>query len=143
MDTKTKIWPEANEKGLGWTAKYPRPTEDGGHRSFLLADRQTEWDSAEALRQKYAQRADEIRSKREVEEQEKRDAAATKDAARQQAKRDELEAQLRRRFIVAGGNASEWDAQKDQIVADHLRQQTLTGSEDRARQAQSSLYRSF
>src|SRR5829696_3085567 len=134
MDTTTKkVWPAQNEMQIGWTATYPRPTEDNGHHPALLADRQAEWDEAETLRVKYAKRVDEIRARRELEEQERRDAAAAEAQAREQKGRAELEATLRRRFIAAGGASDEWDAQKDSIVAEHVKQQTLAGSEDRAR----------
>ena len=137
-----KNWPEANEKGLGWTAMYPRPTEDTGHHPAVVAARQAEWDAAEALRVKHARRADEIRAARELAEQEARAAAAAKDAEREQKRRRELEAMLRRRFILAGGTPTEWDDQREQIVADHIRTQASTGR-DPAREAQASLYRSF
>jgi hypothetical protein len=142
MTEKTKIWPEANEKGLGWTAMYPRPTEDHGHHPAVVAARQAEWDQAESTRVKHARRADEIRAARELAEQEARDAAAAKDAEREQKRRRELEAMLRKRFILAGGHASEWEREKAQIVADHIRTQASTGR-DPAREAQASLYRSF
>jgi hypothetical protein len=83
MDT-IKNWPEANDRQLGWTERYPRPTEENGHHPAVVAVRQKEWDEAEALRAKHAKRVDEIRAKHEVAEQERRDAAAAKDAEREQ-----------------------------------------------------------
>jgi hypothetical protein len=114
-------------------------TIDNGQRASLIAVRQAEWDTAEALRQKYAKRADELTAKHEAEAESKQTVSQAIVDAREQAKRGELEAVLRRRFIIAGGSAAEWDAQKEKLVADHIKQKALTSNEDPARQTQAGL----
>jgi len=144
MDTTTiKTWPNANEKGMGWTAEYPRPTEDNGHHPSAVATRQAEWDAAEEKRVKYAKRTDEIRARREAEEQATRDAAAAKADDKQRARREADKAMLRRHFIAAGGSSVEWEAEKDEVIREHRRRQ-VAGAEtadDRARQESARRFR--
>ena len=61
-------------------------------------------------------------AERDAKDTEKREAAGDLVKAREQAKRDELEAILRRRFIVAGGPAEEWETKKADVIAEHHRQ---------------------
>jgi hypothetical protein len=61
---------------------------------------------------------------------------------REQKKRADLEATLRRRFLAAGGKPSEWEDAGAAIVAKHIKQQASTGR-DPAREAQAALYRRF
>lgn len=70
----TDKWPRSNgEMVLGWTLKFPRPTEENGHRPEVLESRQRQWDEGEALRTKYAARSDQLKAERETKEQEARD----------------------------------------------------------------------
>ena len=104
--------------------------------------RQQQWDGAAERHKTLSERADAIRAQRETGAQETRDAAAAQDEARQVARREQAEAMLHSRIIAAGGTPQEWDVQKDQLVADHVKQQALSGR-DPAREAQASLYRNF
>lgn len=140
-----KIWPEANEKGMEWTARYPRPKEGGPHHPALLESRQQEWDEAEAARKVHVAAVDKIRADREAKEQEKRDAAAAKAEERRQKQNGETEAMLRRRFIAAGGSASEWESEKADVISEHRRRLVAQGDAEEAakRAAQAPLYSRF
>jgi hypothetical protein len=53
-------WPAKSEMAVGWTARYPRPTEGDGHHPATLTFKQQTWDEAEALRVRFATRSAEI-----------------------------------------------------------------------------------
>lgn len=146
MSTTTeRRWPESWEKTAGWTAKFPRPTEDDGVHPAVLAVRLKEWDDTEALRVRFAKKADEIRAAREAKERSEREKQQAAQEARQQAKRDETEALLKRRFRSAGGSEADWAKEKDAVIAAHRRRQIAQAEtdDDRARQAHAALYRTF
>lgn len=138
-------WPEPNEKGLEWTARYPRPAEGGAHHPALLESRQREWDTAETRRKELVVTAQKIRDDREAKKQAERDAAAAREEERRQKQNAETEQMLRRRFLTAGGSEAEWQAEKQDIVAEYRRRQVTQGdvAEQQKRQAQAQLYRSF
>lgn len=143
MDTKTKIWPAANERGMNWTAKYPRPTADNGHHPSVVKVRQEEWDAGDARRVKYARRTDAPRAERETKEQERRDAAEAKATDRREAQRAGDEVALKRRFLAAGGSDEEWTKERETVIAEHRRRQIATAetADDRARRAQAAMMR--
>ncbi len=140
-----KHWPEPNEMGLEWTARFPRPKDDGMHHPALLESRQRQWDQAEARRKELVATAQKIRDDREAKKQAERDAAAAKEEARRQQKNGETEAMLRRRFIAAGGSEAEWQQEKANILVEHRRRVIAQGDaeEARARAEQGARYRAL
>lgn len=137
-----KIWPESNEMGIGWTAKYPRPKEGGPHHPAVLEFRQKQWDEAEKLRVRNAEATERIRAEREAKRQAERDAAAARAEAKRQEQNAATEAMLRRRFLSAGGSPEEWEAEKTDILVEHRRRLVAEGdtAEERARAAHAQLY---
>jgi hypothetical protein len=145
VDTQqvAKIWPNQNEKQLGWTATYPRPTEAQGHHPAVLTARQAEWDVAEAQRVKYAKLNADIAVRNETERQQQREKQQAEANARQQARREADEAMLHRRFVSAGGTEAEWAAEKDEVIREHRRRQVVDAETagDRVRRENAARYR--
>ncbi len=140
-----KHWPEPNEMGLEWTARFPRPKDDGTHHPVLLEDRQRQWDQAEARRKELAATAQKIRDDREAKKQVRRDAAVAEEEARRQRKSTELEETLRKRYLATGATQAQWEAERESVISEHRRRLVAEGDaeEVRARAAQSILYQSF
>ncbi len=49
------------------------------------------------------------------------------------AKRERLEADVMRRFFLAGGTASEWEKEKGELVRDEIRRRTIAADDEARR----------
>jgi hypothetical protein len=123
MDTTTKIWPAKSEMATGWTARYPRPTAEGGHHPATLMFKQKTWDEAEARRVRIATRSAEIHAEKAATLQQERDRRQAEIEATRRRQNEETEALLRRRFLAAGGSEDEWTRERESIAGEHRRRQ--------------------
>jgi len=123
-----------NNPYLGKTATEPRPTAETW-RGGNLEGRQAAWDAADAWRQDNDRLRAAHLAKVDAKEQADRDRAAAADDARALAKQAALAADLRSRFLAAGGTAAQWEAEKDGLLLAAIKRSALDGG-DAARRAQ-------
>ena len=65
--------------------------------------------------------------------------------AKRETERAEIEAMLHQRFVAAGGTLGEWEAEKADILTDHLRQLVADAetADARARATAAERYQNF
>jgi len=120
---------------LGLTGRLPRPSrETHGGKPELLAAAQKRWDDAKT----WAEQNDKLRAARlakvDATERAGRDRAAAADDARAGAKQAAIAAELRARFLAAGGTAAQFEREKDELVLAAIKRAALDGG-DAARYA--------
>jgi len=115
---------------LGQTDTEPRPTAQSWPWANL-PERQRLWD--EALR--WRQDNDRIRAERlaalDATKRAERDRAAAADDARAIAKQAEIAADLRARFLAAGGTAAQFEREQDELVLAEIKAAALGRDRDR------------
>jgi hypothetical protein len=141
MDAKT--WPAEYERNTdsSWVTRYARP-QDGDVHPAVLEERQRQWDASKAKYDVVAKRSAEIQAEREAKLQASQERQAADRQARNQRKTDALTAELKRGYLAAGGTEDDFQKALPELLEQRRRQAAMTG-EDRAREAQAALYRSF
>ena len=113
-----------NNMYLGQTDTEPRPTALTWPWDHL-AERQRLWD--EALR--WRRENDRLRTERlaalEAKKRAEVDRAAAADDARAHARQADIAADLRTRFLGAGGTAAQWEQARDELVLEAIKAATL------------------
>jgi len=114
---------------MGATDREPRPTAATWPWNDL-PERQKAWDDAAASRREN----DRLRAERlaglEATKRAERDRAAAADDARALARQADIAADLRRRFLAAGGTAAQWEQSRDELVLSAIKASALGRDRD-------------
>lgn len=114
-----------------WVEHVPRPSEQDTHPA-VLEQRQIIWDRANERNQKLVKRTAQIQAEREAEIEATRKAEAEQAEERREKQRAAIEEPLYRTFLANGGSVAEWEKERDGILAERRKNNTLMG-EDAAR----------
>ena len=115
-----------NNPFLARTAAEPRPTAETWPWTNLEA-RQAAWDEADRWRQENERLRAEHVAAVDAKERAGRERVAAADDARALAKQAEIAADLRARFLAAGGTAAQFEREKDELVLAAIKAATLAG----------------
>jgi len=119
------------------SATTPRPTAAAHplRSPEWVAAQQAAWDAADGWRREHERQHAELQATADATRRADRERAAARADDLAARKQDAIAAELRARFVAAGGTAAQWAAVRDALVLEAIKRAALDGG-DAARRAQ-------
>ncbi len=127
MKPKQEVPTPLDKERLDWTGTFARPEASWWTSPIKLDYAQSEWDQAEAQRQKHVAAVEGFRVRREAREAEQRQVRETAEQEERERRDAALVADLRRKYLGSDPTATEADFQAalPQLREDRRRRMTL------------------